>query len=85
MNYIKCKCILKCRIKDNQVDLYKDESIRRVVLFEYLKSSAEEGYVEAMHELGNAYMEGKICKRDYLKALAWHRQACRNGYVLSYV
>jgi TPR repeat protein len=54
-------------------------------MFDYLKMSAEEGYVEAMHELGNQYTLGEICKKNYLYALAWHRQACRNGYLLSYV
>jgi len=50
-----------------------------------LKSSAEEGYIEAMYELGNAYIKGELCKKNYELAYAWHRQACRNGYTLSYV
>lgn len=54
------------------------------LMFKYLRRAAEEGYVEAQHELANNYMSGEICKIDYKMALAWHRQACRNGYVLSY-
>ena len=54
------------------------------LMFRYLKRSAEEGYVEAQHELANCYMSGEICKIDYKLALAWHRQACRNGFILSY-
>ena len=36
------------------------------------------------HELGNQYISGTLRKKNNLKALAWHRQACRNGYILSY-
>lgn len=53
-------------------------------MFDYLCLSAEEGYVEAMHELGIQYLKGTICKKNILNSLAWHRQACRNGYYLSY-
>ena len=56
----------------------------KALLFKYLRRSAEEGYVEAQFELANNLMSGDICKIDYKLALAWHRQACRNGYVLSY-
>jgi TPR repeat protein len=56
----------------------------KALLFKYLRRAAEEGFVEAQFELANNYMNGELCKIDYKLALAWHRQACRNGYVLSY-
>lgn len=67
--------------------LFADEEteLKKEVLFDYLKLAAEEGYVEAMHELANEYVKGEICEKDYRLALAWHRHACRNGYALSYV
>lgn len=73
-------------IKDGTVKMYGDEEekLRRGAMYDYLRTAAEEGYVEAMHELGNNYISGHWSKRDKLKALAWHRQACRNGYILSY-
>jgi hypothetical protein len=73
--------------KDDVLDVYKEEEakIKKQAIFDYLKLSAEEGYVEAMHELGNEYAKGEYTKRNLLKALAWYRQACRNGYSLSYV
>lgn len=75
-------------IKSKEINLYddlKNDDIVKKVIFDYLKSSAEEGYIEAMYELGNEYIRGEICKKNYELAYAWHRQACRNGYVLSYV
>ena len=63
----------------------QNEDITKKVMFDYLKSSAEEGYTEAMFELGNEYIKGELCRKNYELAYAWHRQACRNGYVLSYV
>ena len=73
--------------KENIINVYLDEEFRvkKHATFDYLKLSAEEGYVEAMHELGNEYCKGEYTKRNLLKALAWHRQACRNGFSLSYV
>jgi TPR repeat protein len=54
-------------------------------MFKYLKLSAEEGYPPSMYELGNSYLEGSIVNKDTYKALAWHRHACKNGFILSYV
>lgn len=62
-----------------------EEKLKKEVLFDYLRFAAEEGYVEAMYELGNEFIKGELCQVDYKLALAWHRQACRNGYILSYV
>jgi len=75
-------------IKSKEIKIYKEElnnDLIKKVIFDYLKSSAEEGYIEAMYELGNEYIKGQLCKKNYELAYAWHRQACRNGYVLSYV
>jgi TPR repeat protein len=38
-----------------------------------------------MFELGNEYIKGNLIEKNYELAYAWHRQACRNGYFLSYV
>lgn len=75
-------------IKHNDINIYNNEDqqkLKKAVVFDYLKSAAEEGYLEAMYELGNEYMKGELCKKNYELAYAWHRQACRNGYILSYV
>ena len=74
-------------IKNNDVLIYNENenNIKQTVVFDYLKSSAEEGYTEAMYELGNEYIKGEFCSKNYELAYAWHRQACRNGYLLSYV
>lgn len=54
--------------------------------YNLLKSSAEEGYIVAMYELGQYYYENKKDNSINLKkSLAWHREACKNGYILSYV
>ena len=73
-------------LKEDRLYIYleSEQSIKNQAMFDYLSNSAEEGYLEAMHELGNQYMSGTLRKKNYLKALAWHRQACRNGYILSY-
>jgi TPR repeat protein len=75
-------------LKNNSVDIYDDtleaRKSKNRALFHYLKLSAEEGYIEAMHELGNIYITGELNKKNKLKALAWHRHACRNGHLLSY-
>ena len=73
-------------LKEDKLIIYKDneDSVKKLALFDYLSRSAEEGYLEAMHELGNHYISGNLRKKNYLKALAWHRHACRNGYILSY-
>lgn len=54
-------------------------------MFKYLLYAAEEGHLEAMHELGNEYCKGEIVTRDYFLGLAWLRHACKNGYIFSYV
>jgi len=75
-------------LKTEQVTIYKgneNADLLKKIMFDYLKASAEEGYTEAMYELGNEYIRGVLCKKDYELAYAWHRQACRNGYILSYV
>lgn len=46
--------------------------------------SAEEGYVLAQHNLGLAYHEGVIFKKNDFRALAWFREAIRNGNAPSY-
>jgi len=73
-------------LKEDRLAIYSDDeqSVKTQAMFDYLSNSAEEGYVEAMHELGNQYIIGAIRKKNNLKALAWHRQACRNGFILSY-
>jgi TPR repeat protein len=73
-------------LKENQIKIYSEneKEIKMKAMFDYLKYSAEEGYVEAMYELGNQYLYGGLRHKNYLKALSWHRQACRNGYILSY-
>lgn len=39
-----------------------------------------------MYELGQFYYENKNEDASNLKkSLAWHREACKNGYILSYV
>ncbi len=69
----------------NDYDLESKVRIKNIVSLQYLTFSAEEGYTEAMFELGNSYINNNIdLEKDYYKALAWHRQACRNGYFLSY-
>ena len=49
----------------------------------YLKMAAESGVVEAQHNLGCQYLEGKNLKKDDLKALAWFLQASANGFIES--
>ena len=39
----------------------------------------------AQHMLGLAYHEGKLFKRNDLRALAWFRESIRNGNVISYL
>lgn len=51
----------------------------------YLKRSAEEGFVTAQHLLGIALFEGTLTKKDDFLALAWFREAIRNGNVVSYL
>ena len=51
----------------------------------YLKRSAEEGLVVAQHMLGIAYHEGRLFKRNDLRALAWFRESVRNGNATSYL
>lgn len=73
-------------INSKELNLYQEDTeLAKKVMFDYLKSSAEEGYIEAMYVLGNEYIKGELCKRNYELSYAWHRQACRNGYILSYV
>jgi TPR repeat protein len=64
--------------------IYSDRTIKSKAMIDYLKHAAEEGYPAAMYELGNEYIKGEICPKNYYLALAWHRHACRNGYFLSY-
>ena len=60
----------------------RDEKLQ----FTYLKRSACEGFVTAQHLLGIAYAEGgKLCKRNDRLALAWFREAIRNGNIVSYL
>ena len=53
--------------------------------FLYLKRSAEEGFVTAQHLLGIAYHEGRLTKKNDFLALAWFREAIRNGNFVSYL
>lgn len=71
---------------EDTLGIYAEDEgfLKKQAMFDYLTNSAEEGYLEAMHELGNQYLSGHLRKKNYLKSLAWHRQACRNGYLLSY-
>ena len=60
----------------------KDERLQ----FTYLKRAACEGFVTAQHLLGIAYAEGgRLCKRNDKLALAWFREAIRNGNMVSYL
>lgn len=60
----------------------KDEKLQ----FLYLKRAANEGFVTAQHLLGIAYADGgKLCKRNDRLALAWFREAIRNGNIVSYL
>lgn len=49
-----------------------------------MKRSAEEGFVQMQHNLGIAYYNGEVCKKNDRLALAWFREATRNGYSPSY-
>lgn len=77
-------------VKSNQVDfLYNsnnnaNDQIKKKAILEYLLLSAEEGYTTSMYILGNEYIKGELIQKSYYKALAWHRQACKDGYFLSY-
>mmetsp|Transcript_23974 Transcript_23974/g.32130 ORF Transcript_23974/g.32130 Transcript_23974/m.32130 type:complete len:118 (+) Transcript_23974:988-1341(+) len=51
----------------------------------YLRRAAEEGFVMAQHMLGLAYHEGRLFKRNDLRALAWFRESIRNGNAVSYL
>jgi TPR repeat protein len=54
--------------------------------FTYLKRAANEGFVTAQHLLGIAYADGgRLCKRNDRLALAWFREAIRNGNIVSYL
>ena len=65
--------------------MFNKEKIK-IKNFNLLKTSAEEGYIVAMYELGQFYYENKNEDVSNLKkSLAWHREACKNGYILSYV
>ncbi len=48
-----------------------------------MKKSAELGLVDAQHNLGCIYNEGKIVKKDQLKALAWFTHAGSGGFSAS--
>lgn len=51
----------------------------------YMKRAAEEGYVTAQHNIGLMYHQGTLTKRNDYMALAWFREAIRNGNVQSYL
>jgi len=63
---------------------YKEEKNKELYL-KYLKLAAETGIIEAQHNLGCEYYEGKIVTKDEVKALAWFMHAAANGYVESKV
>lgn len=77
---------LYCLIRDNKLDFYRDNrDLKNKAMYDYLKCSAEEGYTPAMYELGCSYLKGELAPINTFKSLSWHRQACKNGYILSYV
>ena len=59
---------------------YKAEEKKDLYL-KYLKLAAETGIIEAQHNLGCEYLEGKSLPKDEVKALAWFIHAGANGFV----
>ncbi|KRX01629.1 hypothetical protein PPERSA_03713 [Pseudocohnilembus persalinus] len=57
----------------------KDENL----YYYYTKKAAEMGVVEAQHNLGLIYLEGKSVKFDAIKALAWFTQAGAQNFQIS--
>ncbi len=47
----------------------------------YLRLAAEAGVIEAQHNLGCEYLEGKIVNKNDVKALGWFVHAGANGYI----
>eukprot|EP00456_Euglypha_rotunda_P069773 TRINITY_DN6157_c0_g1_i8.p1 TRINITY_DN6157_c0_g1~~TRINITY_DN6157_c0_g1_i8.p1 ORF type:complete len:291 (+),score=36.19 TRINITY_DN6157_c0_g1_i8:387-1259(+) len=45
----------------------------------YYQASAEKGYVDAQHELGDAYYYGYGAPKDFTKSYKWYRLAADNG------
>lgn len=53
--------------------------------FHYMKRAAELGLLDAQHNLAVMYKEGRLVKKDDLKALAWFTQAGNFGFPMSMV
>lgn len=51
--------------------------------FYYTKKAAELGLLEAQHNLGCMYLEGRVCEYDSLKAISWFKHAGAHGFVHS--
>lgn len=81
---IRKKEVLYTPVEYDDSNLNEPTQDEKTLMLRYLKRSAEEGYVEAQHELANCFMSGIYTKVDLKLALAWHRQACRNGFIASY-
>ena len=58
---------------------------REKLYLKYLKMAAEAGVIEAQHNLGCEYLDGKRMPKDEVKALAWFLHASANGFIESKV
>lgn len=55
------------------------------LFYKYLTKSAEEGFIFSQQKLGQLYYQGNMVKKNDKLALAWFREAIRNGYYFSYI
>src|SRR4051812_48023235 len=49
----------------------------------WLLRSAEQGHVEAQHNLGSSYWHGNGCTNDVELSISWYRKAAEQGYARS--
>ena len=49
--------------------------------FEFYKKSAQQGNLDAMYNIGNAYLYNKGVAKDFIKAALWYKKAAAGGNV----
>ena len=65
--------------KDPKLEYYYTKKVIHIYHFK----AAELGLIDAMHNLGVLYNEGRIIMKDELKALAWFNHAGNHGFTPS--
>ena len=64
-------------VQQGKAYLENDECIEAVKCFE---KAVKKGNVEAMHEIGWMYLDGKCVDKDYEEAATWFKHAADRGY-----